>query len=95
MEFKAQLYPTKTKWNAANKKAHETLTPKQIGTDEENNPIFENNGYTSTAYASNPIETIDGQFGLVELKGFESQLKDAGFNFVLLEKSIIKPIEND
>ena len=48
--------------------------------------------WTSKEYA-NPIETTHNNFILVELKGFESELLEVGFNFITLDKSIIKIAE--
>ena len=76
MEFRGQIYNSKSAWNTANNKAHNVLKDLE--------------GYTSNAYASNPIQTTDNKFILVELKGFETDLKDAGFTFIDLSKSIIK-----
>jgi hypothetical protein len=73
MEFRGQIYNSLEDWNEANDLAHKLCNV--------------SDKYTSTAYA-NPIETIDNKFILVELKGFESELKD--FNFINLDKSIIK-----
>tara|TARA_R110002167_G_scaffold224191_1_gene429588 strand:+ start:143 stop:379 length:237 start_codon:yes stop_codon:yes gene_type:complete len=73
MEFRGQLYNSLEDWNTANDLAHKLCSI--------------SDKYTSTDYA-NPIETTDNKFILVELKGFESILKD--FNFVTLKKSIIK-----
>ena len=75
MQFRGQIYNTLADWKSANNLAHNTL-----------NSLDK---YTSKDYA-NPIETTDNKFILVELKGFETQLKAAGFNFVSLEKTIIK-----
>ena len=79
MEFRGQIYNTSSEWVEANELAQETL--KDL------------NKYTSNAYSLNPIETTDNKYVLIELKGFESELKNAGFNFVTLNKSIIKIIE--
>jgi len=76
MEFKGQIYNTLKEWNEANDLAHKLCSV--------------SDKYTSKDYASNPIETIDNKFILVELKGFEEILLNGGFNFVPLEKSIIK-----
>ena len=79
MEFRGQIYNTSSEWIEANELAQETL--KDL------------NKYTSNTYSLNPIETTDNKYVLIELKGFESELKNAGFNFVTLNKSIIKIIE--
>tara|TARA_R110000824_G_scaffold51729_8_gene144049 strand:+ start:675 stop:917 length:243 start_codon:yes stop_codon:yes gene_type:complete len=79
MEFRGQIYKSSSDWIEANELAQETL--KDL------------NKYTSNAYSLNPIITTDNRYVLIELKGFESELKTAGFNFVTLNKSIIKIIE--
>ena len=76
MEFRGQKYNTLIEFEEADNLAHETL--KVL------------NGYTSNAYSLSPIITTDNKFILVELKGFESELLEAGFEFVTLDKSIIK-----
>jgi hypothetical protein len=93
MEFRGQLYSTLIEWGLANEKAHETLKPKQTSIDEDNNPIFHPNGYTSKKYQSEPIKTIDNKFILFELKGFEEELKNVGFDFKTYDKLIIKKQE--
>ena len=67
MEFRGQIYNTLADWKSANNLAHNSLN----SSDE----------YTSKEYA-NPIETTDNNFILVELKGFESELLEVGFNFI-------------
>jgi len=79
MEFRGQIYNTLIEFKEADNLAHETL--KGL------------NGYNSNAYSINPIITTDNKFILVELKGFESELKESGFEFVNLDKSIIKVVE--
>ena len=79
MEFRGQIYNTLIEFKEADNFAHETL--KGL------------NGYNSNAYSINPIITTDNKFILVELKGFESELLEAGFEFVTLDKSIIKVVE--
>ena len=79
MEFRGQIYNTLIEFKEADNLAHETL--KVL------------NGYTSNAYSLNPIITTENRYVLIELKGFESELKNVGFNFVTLNKSIIKIIE--
>ena len=61
MEFKGQIYNTKKSWSFANVLANETL----INCD----------CYTSKVYQSTPVITEDEKFILVELKGFETELK--------------------
>tara|TARA_R110002167_G_scaffold54889_1_gene156359 strand:- start:2095 stop:2334 length:240 start_codon:yes stop_codon:yes gene_type:complete len=78
MEFRGEIYNTLSEWNEANDLAH--------------NVCNASDKYTSNDYA-NPIITTDNKYVLIELKGFESELKNAGFNFVNLNKSIIKIIE--
>jgi hypothetical protein len=80
MEFRGQIYDSLKDWQTAESLAHKTLVNLK--------------GYTSDRYASNPIETTDNKFILVELKGFEKQLSNAGFLFETLKFSIIKvPID--
>ena len=76
MEFRGKIYNSLKEWNEANDLAH--------------NVCNVSDSYTSNDYA-NPIETTDDRFILVELKGFEKELKE--FNFVDLETSIIKQLE--
>lgn len=75
MEFRGQIYNTLKEWNEANDLAHKLCSL--------------SDKYTSNDYA-NPIETTDNKFILVELKGFKSELLDSGFEFIDLDKSIIK-----
>ena len=79
MEFKGQIYSSLNDWEVANKLANDTL--KKL------------NNYTSIKYATNPIQTSDNKFILIELKGFEDELKEVGFEFTDLDKSIIKVTE--
>lgn len=79
MEFKGQIFNTLTEWETASVKAQETLKDLQ--------------GYTSKSYSSSPIISINDKFILVELKGFESELKEAGFDFINLDKEIIKIVD--
>lgn len=76
MEFRGIIYSTLKDWSIAEDLANRTL----VGFDD----------YTSKTYANTPTKTIDGRFILEELKGFESQLKEVGFEFVDLYKSRIK-----
>jgi hypothetical protein len=79
MEFRGQIYNTLIEFKEADNLAH--------------NVCNASDKYTSNAYSLNPIETTDNKYVLIELKGFESELKNVGFNFVTLNKSIIKIIE--
>lgn len=79
MEYNGQIFETKQGWAEAEILAHNTCKEKE--------------GYTSEKYMTEPIETTDNKFILVELKGFETPLKGVGFNFVKLNQSIIKQPE--
>lgn len=76
MEFKGQIFNTLTEWDKYNDLAQETLKDLQ--------------GYTSKSYSSSPTISKDDKFILVELNGFAVELKEAGFDFVNLNESIIK-----
>ena len=76
MEFRGQIYNTLKEWQEAENLAHKTCSNSK--------------NYTSKKYLQSPIETTKNQFILVELKGFENELKKAGFEFKDLDKSIIK-----
>jgi len=76
MEFRGQIYNTSSEWIEGNHLAQDSLKDLE--------------SYTSNAYSLNPIITTDNKYVLIELKGFESELKNVGFNFVTLNKSIIK-----
>jgi hypothetical protein len=80
MEFNIQIYDTVKEWQTAESLAHKTLVNLK--------------GYTSDRYASNPIETTDNKFILVELTAFSKQLLKAGFLFEKGDKSIIKQDES-
>lgn len=79
MEFRGQIFNTLIEWEKANELAQDTLKGLK--------------GYTSNNYSSNPIITKDDKFILVELKGFEGALEEASFNFINLDKAIIKIVE--
>ena len=76
MVFRGQIFNTLIEWISSEDLAHETCLNEKK--------------YTSKKYAKDPILTIDDKFILVELKGFEKELKDIGFNFITLDKSILK-----
>ena len=79
MIFNGQLYNTLEEWNTAESLAHTTC-----------NML---NTYTSERYQLDAISTIDNKFILLELTGFESILMGVGFEFIELDKSIIKSTE--
>lgn len=79
MEFRGQIFNTIEEWNTVEALAHQTCL---------NEP-----GYTSDRYAEKPIMTTDNKFILLELKGFEDILKEAGLDFQTLNSSIIKEPE--
>tara|TARA_R110002096_G_scaffold101463_3_gene224300 strand:+ start:149 stop:388 length:240 start_codon:yes stop_codon:yes gene_type:complete len=77
MEFRGKIYDTIEEWNEDNKLAQSVLEGLE--------------GYTSKIYALSPIETIDNKFILVELKGFENELKS--MDFASLKDIEVKQIE--
>jgi len=76
--FRGQIFETLKEWETAEALAHKTCNKSKK--------------YTSPKY-STPIETTKGEFILIEVKGFKTQLKKAGFKFEDLDKTIIKTVE--
>ena len=74
MGFRGIIYNSLQSWEGANVLAH--------------NICKNSTKYNSKDYQKKPIITIDNKFILIELKGFESELKSFGFEEI--EKRVIK-----